>query len=44
MREGFAPPQLVTQKLPNDEVQAKFIPSTGHGWQICGQGKQTVGS
>ena len=43
-REGYAPPQLVTFKLPDDGVQAEFIPSKGRGWQIFGQGKQTVGS
>ena len=43
-REGYAPPQLVTFKVPDDGVRAEFIPSKGHGWQIFGQGKQTVGS
>ena len=42
MREGFAPPQLVTFQLPDDGVKAKFIPSKGHGWQMSGQGKQSV--
>ena len=42
-RDGYASPQLVTFKLPNDGVQAEFIPSKGHGWHIFHQGKQTVG-
>ena len=41
-REGYAPPQLVTFKLPDDGVQAEFIPGKGHGWQILDQGKQSV--
>ena len=42
-REGYAPPQPVPSKLPDDEVQATFNPSKGCGWQIFDQGKQSVG-
>ena len=43
MKEGNAPLQLVTSKLPDDGVQATFEPSKGQGWQIFNQGNQSVG-
>ena len=42
-REGYAPPQWVPSKFPDDGVQAKFEPSNGHGWHMLDQGKQSVG-
>ena len=40
---GYAPQQTVTLEFPDDSVKAQFEPSSGDGWQIVGQGKQTVG-